>query len=174
MQITQNSVVSITYALRLNNAEGELVQEVGTDNPLVFLFGAGNLLPAFEDNLDGKQTGDAYAFTLQAEEAYGPVMQEAIVDIPQDVFVIDGKLAEDLITPGNMVNMRDQDGNPLQGKVISRGFSLEQGTPTVKVDFNHPMAGQVLHFTGTVVEVRPATESELAHGHVHGPGGHHH
>jgi FKBP-type peptidyl-prolyl cis-trans isomerase SlyD len=168
MQIKQNSVVSITYTLRLNNESGLEVQTVDASNPLVFMFGVGNLLPAFEKNLEGKKTGDSYAFGLKCEEAYGPIIPDAIVDVPIDVFIIDGKLAEDMITPGNTVNLRDQDGYPLQGKVLERGLN------SVKIDFNHPMAGQDLHFTGVVTDVREASADEIAHGHVHGPGGHHH
>jgi len=73
-----------------------------------------------------------------------------------------------MLTIGNYIPMQDQNGYSLQGKVVKRGLDK------VTMDFNHPMAGKNLHFTGDVLSVREATEEELHHGHVHGEGGHHH
>lgn len=168
MQIEKNKVVSITYKLSEANNQSEIIQEVEASQPLVFLFGMGQLLPKFEEHLAGKTTGDSYEFTLAHMDAYGPLEAEAVVEIPIDVFMVDGKLAEDMLVVGGQVRLRDQEGRLLQGTVLNRGLE------TVKVDFNHPMAGKDLHFSGTVTEVREATEEEIAHGHVHGPGGHHH
>ena len=81
--------------------------------------------------------------------------------------MVEGKLAE-MVTPGAFVPMNDQEGNPMQGLV------LEIGDETIKMDFNHPMAGLDLFFTGQILDVREATPEELDHGHVHGEGGHHH
>lgn len=168
MQIEKNKVVSITYKLSETDRPVEIIQEVDAGQPLVFLFGVGQLLPKFEEHLAGKTKGDSYEFDLSPEEGYGPFDSEAIVDIPIDVFIVDGKLAEDMLTVGGMVRLRDQEGRLLQGTVLQRGLE------TVKVDFNHPMAGKNLHFSGNVIEVREATADEIAHGHVHGEGGHHH
>lgn len=168
MQIEKNKVVSITYKLSEAGNRAEVIQEVDADQPLVFLFGVGQLLPKFEENLVGKQKGDSYEFDLFHMDAYGPLDAEAVVDIPIDVFIVDGKLAEDMLVIGGMVRLRDQEGRLLQGTVLQRGLE------TVKVDFNHPMAGKDLHFSGTVTDVREATADEIAHGHVHGEGGHHH
>ena len=168
MQIENNKVVSITYKLSEADNKAEVIQEVDASQPLVFLFGMGQLLPKFEEYLAGKTTGDTYEFTLGHMDAYGPIEAEAVVDIPIDVFVVDGKLAEDMLVVGGMVRLRDQEGRLLQGTLLQRGLE------TVKVDFNHPMAGKDLHFSGTVTDVREATADEIAHGHVHGEGGHHH
>lgn len=168
MQIEKNKVVSITYKLSEADNRAEIIQEVDASQPLVFLFGMGQLLPKFEEHLAGKSKGDDYEFTLVHTDAYGATDSEAIVDIPIDVFIVDGKLAEDMLVVGGMVRLRDQEGRLLQGTVLQRGIE------TVKVDFNHPMAGKDLHFSGTVIDVREATEEEIAHGHVHGEGGHHH
>ncbi len=168
MQIGQNKVVSITYTLREAGENTEIIQQVESDQPLVFLFGVGQLLPKFEENLAGKAQGDSYEFTLLHMDAYGPVEPEAVVDIPLDVFMVEGKLAEDMLTIGGQVRLRDQDGRLLQGTVLQRGLE------TVKIDFNHPMAGKDLHFSGIITSVREASEDEIAHGHVHGEGGHHH
>lgn len=168
MQIEKNKVVSITYKLSEAGNAGEVIQEVDADQPLVFLFGMGQLLPKFEEHLAGKGKGDTYEFTLAHTDAYGAIETEAVVDIPIDVFMVDGKLAEDMLVVGGMVRLRDQEGRLLQGTVLQRGLE------TVKVDFNHPMAGKDLHFSGTVTDVREATAEEIEHGHVHGEGGHHH
>ncbi len=167
MVIEEKKVVSITYKLKEDNAEGDVVQEVKSDQPFVFLFGVGQLLPKFEENLQGKKVGDNFEFGVPSDDAYGPVEKEAIVDLPKDIFLVDGKLA-DFVIVGNYVPMQDNKGNQMQGMV------LEIGDETIKIDFNHPMAGRDLHFTGEVLEVREATSDELDHGHAHGPGGHQH
>ncbi|MGQ3012965.1 MAG: FKBP-type peptidyl-prolyl cis-trans isomerase [Flavobacteriales bacterium] len=168
MSISKNKVVSITYTLRLDHAEGELVQQVDNSSPLVFLFGYGQLLPKFEENLQGKTVGDTYEMTLAPQDGYGIREEQAVVDIPLDVFIVDGVLQEDMITVGNTVHLRNQDGMPLSGVVLKRSLEF------VTVDFNHPLADKTLHFTGEVLDVREASADEIAHGHVHGEGGHQH
>lgn len=168
MQIGQNKVVSITYTLREAGENKEIIQQVEADQPLVFLYGAGQLLPKFEEHLAGKSQGDDYEFTLLHMDAYGPMDAEAVVEVPIDIFMVNGKLAEDMLTVGGTVRLRDDENRLLQGTVLSRGLE------TVKIDFNHPMAGKDLHFSGIITGVRPASEEEIAHGHVHGEGGHHH
>jgi FKBP-type peptidyl-prolyl cis-trans isomerase SlyD len=167
MNISKDHVVAISYTLKEKGTES-IIEKVEATDPFVFLFGAGNLLEKFEENLNGKAKGDAFDFILMAPDAYGILEADAIVDVPIEVFMNNGKLMEDIVIPGKQVRLVDQQGNPLTGIVLERG--LEK----IKIDFNHPMAGKDLHFTGIVIEIRPATEEELAHGHVHGPGGHHH
>jgi FKBP-type peptidyl-prolyl cis-trans isomerase SlyD len=167
MVIAENHVVAISYTLTEKGSD-KIIEKVEASDPFIFLFGAGNLLEKFEENLGGKAKGDNFDFILLAPDAYGVLEAEAIVDVPIEVFMSNGKLMEDLVIPGRQVRLVDQQGNPLTGIVLERG--LEK----IKVDFNHPMAGKDLHFTGTVIEIRKATDEEVAHGHVHGPGGHHH
>jgi FKBP-type peptidyl-prolyl cis-trans isomerase SlyD len=167
MNIAKNHVVAISYTLKEKGSDA-IIENVDAQDPFVFLFGAGNLLEKFEENLGGKVQGDHFDFILLAPDAYGVLEAEAIVDVPIEVFMSNGKLMEDIVIPGKQVRLVDQQGNPLTGIVLERG--LEK----IKIDFNHPMAGKDLHFVGQVVEVRPATDEEIAHGHVHGPGGHHH
>jgi len=167
MEIGSKKVVTITYQLKESNSDGELVQEVLEKEPFVFLFGQQQVLPGFESNLEGKTAGENFEFGIKSEDSYGPIEKEAIVDLPINIFMVDGKLA-DMVTPGSFVPMNDQEGNPMQGLV------LEVGKETVKMDFNHPMAGLDLFFTGQILDVREATPEELDHGHVHGEGGHHH
>lgn len=167
MTIAENHVVAISYTLKEKGSE-TIIEKVEATDPFIFLFGAGNLLEKFEENLKGKMKGDNFDFILNAPDAYGVLEAEAIVDVPIEVFMSNGKLMEDIVIPGKQVRLVDQQGNPLTGIVLERGLDK------IKIDFNHPMAGKDLHFVGQVVEIRPATEEELAHGHVHGPGGHHH
>jgi FKBP-type peptidyl-prolyl cis-trans isomerase SlyD len=91
-----------------------------------------------------------------------------MLDLDIKIFEHEGKIDSELLTIGNLIPMRDNQGNVLQGKVVS------VNTDSVKMDFNHPMAGKNLHFTGKILKVREATADELSHGHVHGDGGHHH
>lgn len=168
MVIGANKVVSLAYVLRANGIEGEVVETTDQSRPFVFLFGSGNVLEDFETNLNGKTIGDTFQFMIDSHKAYGPLNAEAIVNIPKNVFFVDGVLAEDILEVGGTINMEDGQGNPLQGKV------LEVGDHFVKMDFNHPMAGQNLFFSGSVIAVREATAEELSHGHVHGVGGVHH
>ena len=160
----KNNVVSIVYELRTGSKEGEIVESLNDSNPLTFLFGTGGLLPKFEEKLNGLSAGDDFEFLLRSEDAYGPVIENAIVHVPKSVFEIDGKIDESLMQVGNTVPMMDAEGRRLNGKVIA----IEEDA--VKMDFNHPMAGNDLHFKGQVTEVRNATEEELSHGHVHGHG----
>lgn len=165
MKTASNHVVSISYQLTEKGSD-VLVEKVTADDPFVFLMGAGNLLEAFEQQLTGLSVGDTFDFILESEEAYGPVDENAIVKVPVEAFFINGKFAEDLVVVGKPIRMQDQYGNPLIGTVIERGLE------NVTIDFNHPMAGKALHFRGEILAIRPATEEELEHGHVHGPGGH--
>lgn len=162
MEITDKKVVSLIYELRQDSASGDVVEQVEKTNPLQFIFGSGNLLPKFEENLSGLKTGDAFEFGLKSEDAYGPVVDNAIVDVPKNIFEVEGEIDQNILQVGNMVPMMDNEGRRLNGRI------MEITDDTVKMDFNHPMAGEDLHFKGEVTEIREATEEELAHGHVHG------
>ncbi len=165
MVITKNKVVSLIYELRVDAKDGKIVESLTEENPLSFLFGSGNLLPKFEENIDGLEVGEKFDFNLTAADAYGDINDAAIVDVPISAFMTDGKLDESLVQIGNTIPMRDSAGNRLNGIVKNVDDS------NVKMDFNHPLAGNHLFFTGSVTEVRDASEEELTHGHVHGQGG---
>ena len=168
MLIEQGTVVTVHYKLQKENAEGELVEQTHGAEPLVFLYGVGQMIPEFERQLEGKEKGDKLQFGVEHLHAYGPYNEEVVVPIPVAAFVVDGKLAEDLLVPGNVIPMSDQSGQRMYGEV--KEIKDEQ----VIMDFNHPMAGIDLFFSVDIEEVRAATESEMEHGHVHGPGGHQH
>lgn len=168
MIIDINSVVSLNYKLS-NHKTGEKIEETTSENPMVFLYGVGQLIPDFEDNLHGKKAGDTFDFSIESSKAYGENSEDNIVMIPLNVFQDEeGKINEAEIRVGAIVPMSDNEGNQMRGTIqdINEEF--------VKMDFNHPLSGTDLHFTGTILEVRPATSDEISHGHVHGVGGHHH
>ena len=168
--ISDKKVVTITYDLSVTdeNQEKVLVESAEAEEPMVFLFGHSGLPEEFENQLQGKNTGDTFTFSLTPEQAYGEYDEQALVEIPKQVFEIDGKLDLQMLELGNFLPMADNEGNHMQAKVISIGDTA------VQMDFNHPLAGMVMHFTGQVADVREATAEELAHGHVHGEGGHQH
>ncbi|GAA4087670.1 peptidylprolyl isomerase [Mucilaginibacter panaciglaebae] len=165
MKIEPQHVVSLTYDLYVDQADGteSLVESATEEQPLTFLFGVGQMLPKFEENLSTLSTNDTYDFKLTAEDAYGEHDEEAVANLPIDMFQ-----GEDLPQVGAILPLQDNQGNHFQGQVVS------VAEDSVIVDLNHPMAGQPLHFKGKIINVRPATAEELAHGHAHGPDGHHH
>jgi FKBP-type peptidyl-prolyl cis-trans isomerase SlyD len=170
MKIEQNKVVTLSYELHSTDERKQkvLIEKTDSANPFVFIFGMGNLIPSFEENVSGLSVGDKFTFSIEAEEGYGPVDKDAIVDIPIDVFKQDGIIMMDILKIGSMLPMSDNEGNRMDGKIIAVTGEA------VTLDFNHPLAGRPLHFSGEVVEVRDASQEELEHGHVHGAGGHHH
>jgi FKBP-type peptidyl-prolyl cis-trans isomerase SlyD len=172
MNISNNSVVSVNYHLSVpgeNGSEEITIEKTSKEDPFVFLFGGGQLLPDFEKNLSGKKPGDTFDFRINAEAGYGTYQLDHIVNLPIENFLgEDGKLDTETIAVGKNVPMVDAEGHRLWGKVI------EVSLKDIRMDFNHPLAGKELHFSGEVMDVREATKEELDHGHVHGPGGHHH
>jgi FKBP-type peptidyl-prolyl cis-trans isomerase SlyD len=168
--VAQNSVVTLTYDLSVtdDNEQKVLVEQAEAEEPMVFLFGHSGLPEEFEHQLDGKNAGDTFSFSLTPDQAYGDYDPQAVVQIPKQVFEIDGKVDDQMLEVGNYLPMADNEGNHMQAKVV------EVGDEMVTMDFNHPLAGMVMHFDGKVVDVRTATAEELSHGHVHGDGGHQH
>lgn len=168
MIIEKNSVVSVNYLLSLKET-GEKVEETSKENPFVFIFGTGGLLEDFEGNLQGKKIGDSFDFFVDHKRGYGVRDEQHLVMIPIEAFLgEDGTFDKENVKVGVTLPMTDNEGNRLYGMV------MEITPENVKMDFNHPLAGKDLHFKGEVLEIRKATEDELAHGHVHGEHGHHH
>ncbi len=168
MTIKKNTVVSLTYTLRDGGALGDVVEVADESKPLVFLYGTGMMLPSFEGHLTDLQKDSDFSFLLKAKEAYGEVNPEAIVEFDKKIFEVDGKIDPETMVLGKPVMMRDGQGHTMRATIVN--ISDDK----VKLDFNPPMAGKDLHFTGKIMSVREATESEMEHGHVHGPGGHQH
>lgn len=163
LNVVEGCVVAIYYTLK--NADGTVLDtNKGKDGkPLAFLHGAGNILPALEKELVGKAKNDFVAVELAPEDGYGEHNPEAIRDIPRSAFPTDREPEVDAMIQG-----QGPDGQPLMGRI------LEVGEEQVKVDLNHPLAGERLFFEVTVCGVREATGEETEHGHVHGPEGHQH
>jgi FKBP-type peptidyl-prolyl cis-trans isomerase SlyD len=162
MNIQPNSVVALTYDLYTTKSGEEVfVEQATSENPLVFLYGVGMMLPKFEQNLNGLSAGDSYDFALVAEDAYGEIDESAFAELPLDMF-------KGMDTPevDSVLPLQDNQGNQFRARVT------QITGDSVSVDLNHPMAGQDLHFKGTILSVREATEDELAHGHAHGADGH--
>ncbi len=161
MIIENNKVVALKYELRINSKDGRLVEKVENERPLEFIYGIGNMLKDFESNIGGLKQGDSFDFSINADNAYGQINDEMIVELPKDIFKVDGRIDEKLLVLDNVVPMRDQQGNHLNGKIVE---ILEE---QVRMDFNHPLAGDDLFFTGEILNIREATETELSHGHLH-------
>ncbi len=170
MKISEDKAVTVNYYLSASkdNQPEELVEQTSVEQPFVFLYGFGGVLPDFEANLNEKQKGDKFDFKIEAEKAYGIYDEEYVAKIDKQSFVVDGEFDSKRIKVGEDIEMNDAEGNVLVGKVISIDDTI------VTMDFNHPLAGYDLHFIGEILDVREATEEELDHGHIHGPHGHQH
>ena len=167
MSEVKSKVITLDYKLFRDNLEGEMIESTEGKEPLVFMTGVMQMIPEFEAQVLDLNAGGTFSFGIKAENAYGSRTEEAIIELPQDMFMKEDKLAEEVVVD-NILPLQDQNGQMVPAKVVS--INKE----TITVDVNHPLADQNLHFTGTVKEVREATSEELENGHVHGPGGHDH
>tara|TARA_B100000029_G_scaffold418342_1_gene423333 strand:+ start:315 stop:803 length:489 start_codon:yes stop_codon:yes gene_type:complete len=162
MSVVENGKVAfVTYTGTFPDT-GEVFDTNVGGQPLPFLVGYRNMIDGFEQEMMGAVVGQTRSFTLTPERAYGHRDDSAFQDIPRDQFPSDME-----IEPG-MVMAAHSDQGPVQFTIAAVDGD------TVRVDFNHQMAGKTLHFEVEVNSVRDASPEELAHGHVHGPGGHHH
>lgn len=159
MQITKDSVVSIHYTLT-DNAGTVLDTSVG-NAPLVYLHGHGNLIPGMETGLENRVAGEKLNLKIAPENGYGKRMEEFVRKVPMSAF--NGQDVK--------VGMQFEAGSQEQRYIV---HVVEVNETEVTVDGNHPLAGVELNFDVEVIAVRSATADEIAHGHVHGEGGHHH
>lgn len=155
-EISKNSMVTLSYDLHIEDEKGELVEKATEEQPLQFLFGAGLMLPKFESQLAGLKEGDPFNISLAVDDAYGEINEDAVVELPKHVFLVDGKFDEELISVGNVVPMMSSNGQRLNGQVLHIDDEI------VKMDFNHPLAGEELFFSGKVLGVRQPSDEELA------------
>lgn len=160
MQIAENTVVVLNYTL--TDDDGQIIDQ-SQDGSFAYLHGANNIIPGLENALTGKQTGDALKVAVAAADGYGERNDALTQVVSREMFN-----PEDPIEPGMQFHAAGPDGQTL---VVT--IAAIDGDDVV-VDGNHPLAGVNLNFDVNIVEVRSASEEEIAHGHVHGPGGHHH
>jgi len=160
MQIAQNAVAAFHYTL--TDDEGQVIDSSAGREPLTYLHGSGHIVPGLERQMEGRAAGDKFTADVVPEEGYGVRHEELMQEVPRAAF----QGVED-IQPG----MQFQ-GNGPQGQVNVTVTKVENDV--VFIDANHPLASKTLHFAIEVTDVRGATAEELAHGHVHGAGGHHH
>jgi FKBP-type peptidyl-prolyl cis-trans isomerase SlyD len=159
LQIARNKVVSIRYTLR--DERGDVLGAAGGAS-LSYLHGKGNIIPGLEQALAGKSAGDKVDVTVAPDQGYGARDERLVQIVARSKF---GEVAD--LAPGMQVRATGPQGPRLVTVVrVDRDF--------VTVDGNHPLAGRTLNFSLEVADVRKATHEEISHGHVHGPGGHHH
>ena len=157
MRISKDKFVSVTYDLNVGNEnEQELMESATKERPLQFIYGVGNMLPAFEENIKGLEPGAKFQFSLTPEDAYGEYMEDHVVELPKTIFEVDGKFDGEYIKEGVTLPMMNSNGERMNGSV------LEIKEEVIVMDFNHPLAGETLHFSGEVLDVHEPTEEEIA------------
>lgn len=157
MKISTNKFVSVTYDLNVGEGdERELMERATVQRPLQFIFGTGAMLPAFEDALNGLAAGAEFQFTLTPDKAYGEYEADNLIELPKTMFEVDGKFDHEFVSEGNTIPMMDSNGQRLMGSVH------EIRDDVVVMDFNHPLAGETLHFSGKVIDVHEPTAEDLA------------
>ena len=159
--IKKDSVVTLSYILK--NGNGEELDRSNAADPLAYLHGHGQIVPGLEKVLGGLAVGDKKEVTVTPQEGYGEVQPQLKMKVSRNKFPADVN-----IEPGMQFSSKMEDGREIPFTVQA----IEDGA--VMLDGNHPLAGETLHFSVEVVEVRLATAEELQHGHVHGACGHHH
>lgn len=160
MQIADKTVVSIHYTL--TNADGETLDSSVGQDPLVYLHGSNNIIAGLEAALLGKTAGDTLQVSVEPGDGYGELRDELVQEVDRSAFQ-----GVDEIDVGMQFMAQTPWGEQPVTVVKVQGDNIT-------LDGNHPLAGQVLNFDVEVVEIREASAEELDHGHVHGPGGHHH
>ncbi len=146
-KVAPHTIATLSYVLKALES-GEEIENISLDEPADFAFEPDQLMPAFEKNLMGLQAGDSFDFAVMAEDAYGKKDNYAVFDIPKDTFEEKGKIDEKMLQIGNIIPMTDNEGNKHMGQLIAIGQDA------VTLDFNHPLAGVNLQFTGKVINVR--------------------
>ena len=160
--VAKNMVVTFHYTLK--NKDGQVIDSSEGAEPLSYIHGLGHIVPGLEFAMTGKAAGgESFAVVVKPEEGYGPRREALIINVPKTEWNLPETVGVD-----DIVELQSNDGDRLPARII------EMKPDTVVLDANHPLAGEPLHFEIKLAAVRPATKEELDHGHVHGPGGHHH
>lgn len=160
MKVEKNHVISIDYTLK--DDQGEILDTSDGRGPLLFIQGIGNIIPGLEKALEGKVIGDHVKVRIAPEDAYGVREDSLIQKVPKDQFE-----TPDTLEIGMQFEVETEQGHMVVSVVQIEEFHI-------MVDGNHPLAGVPLNFDVRIKDIRSASKEEMAHGHVHGAGGHHH
>ena len=162
----ENKFMSIAYQLYVEGDKGlEMMEEATAEKPFQFITGFGIALDAFEQQVVGLNQGDTFEFAIPKEQAYGEYMDEHVLDLDREMFCINGHFDHEHIYEGAIIPLQNEEGRHFYGHVLT------VGEEKVKVDLNHPLAGETLHFKGSVLETREATNKEIEHMVAHMTGG---
>lgn len=157
MEQTSHKYITVAYELYADNEKGihELIEKAPAEHPFQFISDMGVTLDAFEAQIKNLNSGDEFDFTLSVDEGYGPYVEEHVIELDKEIFCVDGRFDKNTIYPGNVIPLVNADGNRFQGLI------LEVKEDKVVVDLNHQLAGKTLHFRGSVVTSREATDEEI-------------
>ena len=156
METAENKYITVAYKLyTMENGEKELFEEAKAEHPFQFISGLGATLEDFENQVAGLSKGDKFDFTIPAEKAYGEYDEQHVIDLPKNIFEIDGKFDSERVKEGSIVPLMTSEGQRVNASVV------EIKPDVVVVDLNHPLAGAALIFEGEVIESRPATKEEI-------------
>lgn len=151
-----NKYIAVAYKLYTSeNGTETMIEEAPANRPFQFISGMGLALDEFEAKVAEMQKSEEFDFVLSKEQAYGEHEEERVLSLDREMFCIDGKLDEEHIFVDAIIPLQNENGQRFLGKV------LEIGDSKVKVDLNHPLAGKDLHFIGSIVEAREATNEEM-------------
>ena len=157
METVENKYITLAYKLySIENGEKEFTEEAPAEHPFQFISGLGLTLEAFESQVKDLKKGDKFDFTIKAEEGYGEYDEEHVIDLPKNIFEIEGKFDSERVVEGAVIPLMTSEGQRINGSVV------EVKDDVVVMDMNHPLAGCDLNFVGEVTENRPATNDELA------------
>lgn len=161
-----NKMMSIAYKLYVDGDNGlEMMEEATAEKPFQFITGFGVALDAFEQQVENLEQGAAFDFDIPKEQAYGEYDEEHVLDLERDIFCINGHFDHEHIYEDAIIPLQNEEGQRFYGRVVT------VGEDKVKVDLNHPLAGETLHFKGTILENREATTKEIEHMVAHMSGG---
>lgn len=156
METAENKYITVAYKLyTTEDGDKDLVEEAKAEHPFQFISGLGTTLDAFESQIAPLNKGDKFEFSISAEDAYGEYDEEHVIELPKNIFEVDGRFDSERIFAGNVVPLMDSEGHRLNGTVV------EVKPEAVIIDMNHPLAGAELTFVGEVIENRPATNEEI-------------
>lgn len=157
MKTADNKYITVAYKLyTVEDGEREFTEEAPATHPFQFISGLGMTLEAFENELQNLNPGDKFDFTIPADEAYGAYNEEHVIDLPKEIFMIEGKFDNEHIVAGAVVPLMTNEGQRINGSVV------EVKEDVVVMDMNHPLAGCDLNFVGEVVTSREATGAEIS------------